>query len=221
MYLFRAMLNDQITLSSHDRYYKTKIDCLNEIYSHVVKTYPLMDEKIIYSFTDDINIAKRILNKHSDFYSSIGVINIDVDDKNNIIFGNGINAIYPIFEPKHWVELAALRKINNTSITNLNYDTSPKTTLAATLIPSRWGVLSLAKKNREYAVVCDKLRPEILTESDFIKEEYIDNETKNITICSDKSLINSISETLITEIESFNIEKARKNYMINQLKKDA
>lgn len=165
--LYRALRKDEAVLTStaliENHSLKKGINLLNEIYSHIVPTHKLREcetYRTVFSFTDDICIAKKLLKNHPDTYICIGYIDVQITDsfttnKNEILF------VIPAFRLSDWVELMAYSRAE--TILNLNY-TRSSIDLINAVIPSHWSVLSLANTNREYILVCDHLSPTIIAD---------------------------------------------------------
>lgn len=165
--LYRALRKDETVLISssliENHSLKKDTNLLNEAYSHIVPSYKLREcesYRTIFSFTDDICIAKKLLEKHPDTYKSIGYVDVQITDafttdRDEVLF------VMPAFRLSDWVELMAYSRAE--TILNLNYSRSSIDLINA-VIPSHWSVLSLANTNREYILVCDHLTPTIIAD---------------------------------------------------------
>jgi len=237
MRLYRAMLKDEDILSSHVRAFssdKKKIDNISfsdEIYSHIMPTYKLdgaKSRKVIYSFTDDIDVACMFLKKYSKFYDRIGYIDIDTNEKSSaLINGENIFLVKPIFRMWDWIDLVAYNLTQNNlcktklTLTNTNYKSCSVPFINA-LVPSRWGALSLAYTSREYAVICQNLSLNILSKVEIKNEcRHKKIEEHNLFLCNidDEKIINNFKKALIvlkSDIENIQITSNRKKYVIKE-----
>ena len=64
--LYRALRKDETILTSNlvENHKLKDINLLNEIYSHIMPTYKLRESnsfRTVFSFTEDIDIAKKLL----------------------------------------------------------------------------------------------------------------------------------------------------------------
>ena len=221
MRLYRALLKEEKILDSDKRAFVDDINILNEAYSHIVKTYNLdypKSRKIIYSFTDDINIALSIIEKNSDYYDRVCYIDVNdvgfLDDEN-------IKFVYPLYEYEHWINLATYSSddINNIEIQCLNYKSQPKK-LIGTLVPSENGALSWARGAREYAVICKNLIPKVLTAEELEQEKNkINSLLKARMLSSDYEKRNKVIEKLLNDTDKLNIQSGRKKVLKLELER--
>lgn len=232
MRLYRAMPMNEKTLNSHKRIFYndqnaiSNICILDEIYSQIIPTHDLnkaRQNRILFSFTDDIYVACRFLKKYPETYEKIGYIDVDISDKTSALLINNKNILFikPVFRFLDWIDLAAYRlsksKKNCTSITvnNVNY-TRKKIPLINTLVPSRWGALSLARTAREYMVICQNLSPTILSK----KEIDYERKTKclknfNLFLSDNNSTIKKeVIKILKKDLENINVSHKHKDYLI-------
>lgn len=188
------------------------INLLDEVYSHIMPTHKLpsaQSRRIIFSFTDNIKVAYRFLTRFPEHYKTIGYIDFDIPENPINIQSPEISCIIPIFRTSDWISLAA--HYNTTNVHNVNYDRDYPTKLSSTLIPSRWGALSLAGAAREYAVICNRLVPELLHS----KVKCGDQDP--FTLDLGRSNRARIIDTVKKEIAAYNIQPARKSYIIQSL----
>lgn len=165
--LYRALRKDETILTSNlvENHKLKDINLLNEIYSHIMPTYKRRESnsfRTVFSFTEDIDIAKKLLKKYPETYVSIGYIDIEITDsfttnRNDVLF------IIPAFRVSDWVELMAYTYKTNKKISNLNYKCYDIEFINA-IICSRWSARSLANANKEYILICDQLSPTIITD---------------------------------------------------------
>ena len=158
--LYRALRKDETILTSNlvENHKLKDINLLNEIYSHIMPTYKLRESnsfRTVFSFTEDIDIAKKLLKKYPETYVSIGYIDIEITDsfttnRDDVLF------IIPAFRVSDWVELMAYTYKTNKKISNLNYKCYDIEFINA-IICSRWSARSLANANKEYILICDQL----------------------------------------------------------------
>lgn len=151
--LYRALRKDETILTSNliENHKLKDINLLNEIYSHIMPTYKLRESnsfRTVFSFTEDIDIAKKLLKNHPKTYVSIGYIDIEIADsfttnRDDVLF------IIPAFRVSDWVELMAYTYKTNKKISNLNYACYDIEFINA-IICSRWSARSLANANKEY-----------------------------------------------------------------------
>lgn len=202
--LFRALTvedcdeNGNYILASNERAFNKNsisrnLNILNEVYTHTMPSHKLeisRKERIIISFTDDIQVALMFVRKNKEVYKAIGYIDIEfpynpisVDDS---LKSKGVFSIIPIYRIADWVEMAIYN--NTTEIKNI---VSGRTTaLVNTLIPSHLGAFSLAHTSREYAIICRKLTVNIMSDEEIA--EYINRE--NGYYNTNYQLSNSISQ---------------------------
>lgn len=234
MKLFRALPWKESILNSNDKVFSNNIisnniNLMNEIYSHIMPSYKLSQaskRKTIYSFTDDIDVAYRLVTNYPEIYNKIGYIELDITGESSALIENSkkILLVKPIFRFSDWIDLASYNVIItediNTIITvnNTNYKREPLP-LINTLIPSRWGALSLASTAREYAVICKDLVPSILS------EEQIDNEINNKEIQNYDLLLSNnifkkryIINSMEKSFKQINISQSRSEYLQKMLK---
>lgn len=224
VYDFDSKLNMYV-LSSNNRAFSRdkdnnsiltkKINLPNEIYSHIMNTHRqsrARAARIIYSFTDDYNIACSFLKKYPNEYKAIGYI--DINENLPQIRENEIYFIFPAHSLSAWVNLAAY--FNTEEIQNIT--NGYRTRLAYTLIPSQKSMLSWAKNKREYAVICKNLIPTLCTNESEIKS--IENKQENFAFNrksnDNKMLINkeNIKKALKRDIEELGIREIRKEYVL-------
>lgn len=187
-----------------------KINLPNEIYSHIMNTHKqpcARKKRIIYSFTDDYNIACTILNKYPNEYKAIGYI--DINENWSKIKENGIYFIFPAHSGPSWVKLAAIFNMEEIQNVTNGY----KTRFAYILIPSQNSMLSWARNKREYAVICKNLKLNLCTKED--ENKTTRNKQENFKISdelNDKFLKNKkhITEVLKKDIAKLKIQEARK-----------
>lgn len=225
MRLYRALTNFDFdsklgayVLNSNSRAFEKnnilsdKINLPNEIYSHIMNTHKqlcALKNRIIYSFTDDYDIAKSILNKHSD-YEALGYIDIDFTK----IESNGIYFIFPAYDISSWIKLATM--FNTEEIQNVVNDY--KTRFAYTLIPSQKSMLSWAKNKKEYVVICKNLELKLCEDEG---KEVIENKQwtynwgKNF---NDKNDIKKFAEKMEEDLYKLSINPRRKAYVLSALK---
>lgn len=123
--LYRALRKEETILTSNliENHKLKDINLLNEIYSHIMPTYKLREPnsfRTVFSFTEDIDIAKKLLKNYPETYVSIGYIDIEITDsfttnRDDVLF------IIPAFRVSDWVELMAYTYKTNKKISNLNY----------------------------------------------------------------------------------------------------
>lgn len=220
MKLYRAMRIGETVLISNERAFENEvlkhdISFINEVYSHIVPTYRQTDsqaKRIIYSFTDDIQVAYELCKKHKSSYDRIATLDIEITDS-ALVNQKGIVFIHPVFELKHWVDLMAYEDHNEKLvISNVNYDR--KVPLLNTLTYSRWGALSLARAAREYALICSYVEPTVLNEK-AIEEELLSEKKGNCNekflLCDDSRRKTKIIEKLREQLMVLNVNKKRKN----------
>lgn len=227
MRLYRALtiyeydsIYDKYILDSNNRAFTHDIpahnlNLLNEVYSHIMPTYKLpqvQKKRVIFSFTDDIKVACSFVTKNPKVYTAIGYIDIDVPKNPLKIESSNIYCIIPVYRVSDWIELAAF--YDTVEIQNINYNR--RTRLSHTLIPSRWGALSLACSAREYAIICSKLEPKLLLfEKDIRKEQENKQGVYDFDLGSNnkKNVINAVKK----DIELLEISQKRKEYVIRNL----
>lgn len=224
VYDFDSKLNMYV-LSSNSRAFEkdkninnilsNKINLPNEIYSHIMNTHRQSHARaarIIYSFTDDYNIACSFLNKYPNEYKAIGYI--DINENLPQIKEDGIYFIFPAHSLSAWVNLAAY--FNTEEIQNVT--NGYRTRLAYTLIPSQKSMLSWAKNKREYAVICKNLILTLCTKESEIKS--IENKQKIFVVNrksnDNKMFINKeyIKKVLKRDIGELGIQEIRKEYVL-------
>ena len=184
--LYRALRKDETILTSNlvENHKLKDINLLNEIYSHIMPTYKLRESnsfRTVFSFTEDIDIAKKLLKKYPEIYACIGYVDIEITNsfttnRNDVLF------IIPAFRVSDWVELMAYTYKTNKKISNLNYKCYDIEFINA-IICSRWSARSLANANKEYILICDQLSPTIITGisqsetsiKDFLINDYHNN----------------------------------------------
>ena len=235
MRLYRAMPMNEKILNSHKRVFSkgqnviSNICVLNEIYSQIIPTHKLNKasrNRIIFSFTDDIDVACRFIEKYPMTYNKIGYIDLEISDETSALLINNENVLFikPIFRLSDWIDLAIYNVSENKNyctpitINNVNY-ARKEFPLINTLVPSRWGALSLARAAREYVVICQNLVPSILSKKD------IDYERKNKHLkdynlfLSDNDSIRKkeVVKSLKNDLENINISKVRKDYLFKLL----
>lgn len=165
--LYRALRKEETILTSNliENHKLKDINLLNEIYSHIMPTYKLRESnsfRTVFSFTEDIDIAKKLLKNYPETYVSIGYIDIEITDsfttnRDDVLF------IIPAFRVSDWVELMAYTYKTNKKISNLNYYCYDIEFINA-IVCSRWSARSLANANKEYILICDQLSPTIITD---------------------------------------------------------
>ncbi|NLB56450.1 MAG: hypothetical protein GX811_11955 [Lentisphaerae bacterium] len=212
MRLYRAIPANETTLNSHQKAFSKgdnvlgNISILDEIYSHIMPTHNLdvtHQNRIIFSFTDDIDVACRLIEKHPAVYSKIGYIDTEVPEDAFALLSRNSNILLvkPVFRRSDWVDLALYSASANGytqfDVSNVNY-ASKGVPLINTLVPSRWGALSLARTEREYVVICRAFVPAIMSANDiasagagkhlkefdlFISDNDPTNKRELLTVC--------------------------------------
>ncbi len=232
MRLYRAMPMNEKVLNSHKRVlsngqnFISNICVLDEIYSQIIPSHNLnkaIHKRILFSFTDDIDVACRLIEKYPTSYSKIGYIDVEISDETSALLINNENILFikPIFRLSDWIDLAIYNVSQNinycSSITvnNVNY-TRKEIPLINTLVPSRWGALSLAYAAREYMVICRNLSPTILLKKD------IDYERKNKNLKdynmflsdNDSTTKKEIIVSLKNDLRDITISQVRRDYLL-------
>lgn len=147
---------------------------VDEIYSHTLSTYNLR-KGILYSFTDDLNVAYMYINKNPEKYFAVGYVDIDVINK-GFCLPEGMLYLQRTCEFGDWLNLAELKE--ETLFKNLNYKTYP-ILIINTLIPGQKSVYSWAKSSREYVAVCAGLVLQLIDEK-YHEPEWCKPYTKEI-----------------------------------------
>lgn len=236
------MSNCEIITSSNNRAISvdgkinSSLSIIDEIYSHIIPSHKLpkaRKRQVVYSFTDDITVACNFLKKHPKIYEKIGYIDVDIADDYSaqINTNKTILLVKPVFRVLDWIDMATYDLIQNKikkdetdtiKVNNMNYTVAP-IRLANTLIPSRWGVLSLASSSREYAVICQNLTLTILSKEEIENEPY-PNEFKNydLALCDaslseTKEYYKAVINYLNNDVNKLRITESRKAYIVNQL----
>ncbi|ENK0556055.1 hypothetical protein AB2T19_000807 [Clostridium botulinum] len=235
MRLYRAMSMNEKILNSHKRVFSkgknaiSNICVLNEIYSQIIPTHNLnkaSQNRIIFSFTDDIDVACRFIEKYPTTYNKIGYIDVEISDETSALLINNENILFikPIFRLLDWIDLATYNVSENknycTSITvnNVNY-ARKEFPLINTLVPSRWGALSLARTAREYVVICQNLFPTILSKKD-INYERKNKHLENFNLFlsdNDSTTKKEVIKSLKNDLENVDISQVRKDYLFKML----
>ena len=233
MRLYRAMPTNETTLNSHQRALsKTKnalsdICLLDEIYSHIMPTHNLDIahlNRVVFSFTDDIDVTYSLTEKYPATYAKIGYIDIKSPENSSALLKGDPNLLLvkPIFRLSDWVDLAiyCAGKSVHTSINvhNVNY-ASKGVPLINTLVPSRWGALSLAHTAREYVVICKNLVPAIMSAND-IASTRADKHLKDFDLfVSDNNPSNKkkVIDCLQNDLRKIIITEVRRNYLSEKL----
>lgn len=218
MRLYRAMIKGETILNSDKRAFEEDINYLDEVYSHIVKSYCLTaakDRKIIFSFTDDIKIAEIILEKNPEYYDRIGYIDID---RLGVINDETILFAYPVFTYNNWVNLLgySVKKIDDLSVNCINYKAKPQKIIGS-LVPSQKGVVSWAFGAREYAVICKNLEPTILSEEEILRQETDFQKTIECEELIDYYTKSLVVNNLLKETDSLNIQPVRKKALKREL----
>ncbi|NLI71238.1 MAG: hypothetical protein GX361_00720 [Bacteroidales bacterium] len=181
-------------------------------------TYKLRESatfRTVFSFTEDVNIAKKLLKNYPDIYVSIGYIEIEISDAFTTN-QNGVLFIIPAFRVSDWVELMAYNYPANKRIKNLNYSCSDIELINA-IISSRWSARSLANANKEYILICDHLSLTIITDI----ENYNDVSQTETSILDFliKDYQNNIAtiQRLKSQLATLKISQRRKQLLNNEL----
>lgn len=218
--LYRALRKDETILTSSliENHKLKDINLLDEVYSHIMPTYKLRESatfRTVFSFTEDVNIAKKLLKNYPDIYVSIGYIEIEISDAFTTN-QNGVLFIIHAFRVSDWVELMAYNYPANKRIKNLNYSCSDIELINA-IISSRWSARSLANANKEYILICDHLSLTIITDI----ENYNDVSQTETSILDFliKDYQNNIAtiQRLKSQLATLKISQRRKQLLNNEL----
>ena len=180
----------------------------DEIYSHTLSTYRLR-KGIFYSFTDDIEIAYRYLNKDSEKYFAIGYVDVVVT-KGGFSLPEKMTYLFRICEVCDWLRLAELK--DDEYYKNLNYKTYP-IPIINTLIPAQKSAWSWAKTSREYVAVCNGLKLQIIDKNYDEPEWCKPFKEKMESLQKTRKLY----ELLKNEVQSLEIKDIRKKFVLEQL----
>lgn len=233
MKLFRALPKDENELNSDERAFQAdsmnpNLIILDEVYSHIIPSHKLSQasaRRVIYSFTDDIDVADMLVKKYPQTYSKIGCINVNLTEESSAFAAKDENifCVKPVFRLADWIDMAAY-KINKSeeysgilTVDNTNYAQAP-IPLINILVPSRWGALSLARSYREYAVICRDIVPAIFTEEEIEAEK---SEKKvidyDLLLLDDVDTKRKVIESLISDLKTLDISEAHKEYLLRRL----
>ena len=219
--LYRALRKNELVLTSdliEDHKLKKGTVLLNEAYSHIIPTYKLRENqnfRTVFSFTDDINVARRLIQDYPDTYTKIGYIDIEITDA---FTTNNPNVLFamPVHRLSDWVELMAYSYDTQKDITNLNYSCKNINFINAVVF-SRWSVMSLAFSNMEYLVICDNLKPTILdTDNEEAARGVYDLSTRDYLIKDYHKCIDIVN-LLRKQLESLKISQVRKDNLRTRL----
>ena len=180
----------------------------DEIYSHTLSAYRLR-KGIFYSFTDDIEIAYRYLNKDSEKYFAIGYVDVVVT-KGGFSLPEKMTYLFRICEVCDWLRLAELK--DDGYYKNLNYKTYP-IPIINTLIPAQKSAWSWAKTSREYVAVCNGLELQIIDKNYDEPEWCKPFKEKMESLQKTRKLY----ELLKNEVQSLEIKDIRKKFVLEQL----
>ena len=221
--LYRALRANELILTSQliqDHKLADDFVPLNEAYSHIVPSYKLRETekyRTVFSFTEDLAVAKKLLKNHPDTYVNIGYIDIEMTDA---FTTNNINILFamPVYRLSDWVELMSFSYDNNKCISNLNYSCKDIHFVNA-IIYSRWSAMSLATANKEYLLICDNLIPSILDDTTQA------NTSNSIPLTAEKDFLvknykNNVAVVSLLEKQllPLDISKDRKELLLTKLK---
>lgn len=220
--LYRALPNGETKITSkkvikNNAIDLTSVELLDEAYTHICKSHLLNKEPIFTSFTDDYLVAKKFTEKFPDVYKAIGYVDITCNATNNAfnIDHDRVLFMKSIYTPDDWVDLASYKYkdaqyLQEVSVRNVVYNRVVP--LINTLIPSHWGVLSLARTAREYILITNELELKIIDEKQNIKT----NVTKvEFECCNSKKIKNTITNILLRDL--YSLEVKRKKYIESEL----
>lgn len=225
MKLYRAVLKDEVILNSNERAFdkngnlSSDLNLLDEVYSHIVKSYDCeyaKNRKIVFSFTDDIRVAMKFIENYPQYYDRIACIEVD---ELGIINNNNLKLIVPVYRIEDWIKMAVLfDSIKDGKIPYhcVNYLNKTFKNLANTLIPSQNGVVSYARDNCEYAVICKDLEPTILSIEEIKNELLSENKILQFNVDNNEKL-NEVVDIIVRDLEQLQVK--RKDFTINEVEK--
>lgn len=214
--LYRALRKNEKTLHSslieHNKL-KSDISFLNEVYSHIVPSYTLRESaafRTVFSFTEDINIARNLLRRYPNTYTSVGYVEVDIA---NAFDANHPDILFitPAFRLCDWVELMAYDQANE--IKNLNYNR--KVPLINAVIYSRWAAMSLAYTNREFLIICNHLTPLPIDDSSCV-DTFIQPSVRDL-LSKDFEKNIHVVRSLKRQLEPLQISFSRKKALAREL----